>query len=208
MAKKEPKAKSKSNTKKGSKGSNNSEELKMIKSPLTEAFNNKDLIAKSIGNTIRNFLILNVIIGIVILVINVYAILWIHKLDTINCACSESYMRTYIKYYLYIFIPFICIDILMNLYIITSNTSILDLANNTLYNIYRNIRAVFSIFSIVNIVIVIIFINKLKEINCECSEDIKREIYFIYNIIGALFVGLAVLFSLMALPIAFLMMRK
>jgi hypothetical protein len=193
MAKKESKAKSKSNTKKGSKGSKNSEELKMIKSPLTEAFNNKDLISKSIGNTIRNFLILNVIIGIVILVINVYAILWIHKLDTINCACSESHMRTYIKYYLYVFIPIICIDILINLYIITSNTSILDLANNSLYNIYRNIRAVFSIFSIVNIVIVIIFINKLKEINCECSEDIVREVYWIYNIVLACYLSIAFL---------------
>jgi hypothetical protein len=219
MAKKESKSKTKSNAKsnaktnsksnaksksKGSKGSKsprgsyNAEELKMIKSPLTEAFNNRDLVAKSVGNTIRNLLIFNVIVGIVILVINVYAILWIHKLDTINCACSESYMRTYIKYYLYAFIAFICIDILMSLYILTSNTSILDLANNTLYNIYRNIRAVFSIFTIVNIVIVIIFINKLKEINCVCSEDIVREVYWIYNIVLACYLLIAFLIIIVA----------
>ncbi len=216
MAKKESKsnpknkAKSKSNTKKSSRGSksprgsNNAEELKMIKSPLTEAFNNRELITKSVGNTIRNFLILNVIIGIVILIINVYAILWIHKLDTINCACSESYMRTYIKYYLYVFIPFICIDILMSLYILTSNTSILELANNTLYNIYRNMRAVFSIFSIVNIIIVIIFINKLKEINCECSEDIVREVYWIYNIVLACYLLIAFLIIIVGLIMIFI----
>ena len=209
MAKKESKSKTKSgsktksNAKKGSRGSNNADELKMIKSPLTEAFNNRDLIAKSVGDTIRNFLILNVIIGIVILVINVYAILWIHKLDTINCACSESYMRTYIKYYLYVFIPFICIDILMSLYILTSNTSILDLANNTLYNIYRNIRAVFSIFTIVNIVIVIIFINKLKEINCVCSEDIVREVYWIYNIVLACYLCVAFLIIIVGMIMIF-----
>ena len=212
MAKKESKSKTKSNTNKrnkkssnkGSRGSNNAEELKMIKSPLTEAFNNRELIAKNVGNTIRNFLILNVIIGIVILVINVYAILWIHKLDTINCACSESYMRTYIKYYLYVFIPFICIDILMSLYILTSNTSILDLANNTLYNIYRNIRAVFSIFTIVNIVIVIIFINKLKEINCVCSEDIVREVYWIYNIVLACYLLIAFLIIIVSVIMMFI----
>jgi hypothetical protein len=212
MAKKESKSKTKSNTNKrnkkssnkGSRGSNNAEELKMIKSPLTEAFNNRELIAKNVGNTIRNFLILNVIIGIVILVINVYAILWIHKLDTINCACSESYMRTYIKYYLYVFIPFICIDILMSLYLLTSNTSILDLANNTLYNIYRNIRAVFSIFTIVNIVIVIIFINKLKEINCECSEDIVREVYWIYNIVLACYLLIAFLIIIVSVIMMFI----
>ena len=206
MAKKESKSKSKSksNTKKGSRRSNNADELKMLKSPLTEAFNNRELVAKSVGNTIRNFLMLNVIIGIVILVINVYAILWIHKLDTINCACSESYMRTYIKYYLYVFIPFICIDILMSLYILTSNTSILDLANNTLYNIYRNIRAVFSIFTIVNIVIVIIFINKLKEINCVCSEDIVREVYWIYNIVLACYLCIAFLIIIVAVIMMFM----
>jgi hypothetical protein len=212
MAKKESKSKTKSNTNKrnkkssnkGSRGSNNAEELKMIKSPLTEAFNNRELIAKSVGNTIRNFLILNVIIGIVILVINVYAILWIHKLDTINCACSESYMRTYIKYYLYVFIPFICIDILMSLYLLTSNTSILDLANNTLYNIYRNMRAVFSIFTIVNIVIVIIFINKLKEINCVCSEDIVREVYWIYNIVLACYLLIAFLVIIVSVIMMFI----
>lgn len=206
MAKKESKSKSKSksNTKKGSRGSNNAEELKMLKSPLTEAFNNRELVAKSVGNTIRNLLIFNVIVGIVILVINVYAILWIHKLDTINCACSESYMRTYIKYYLYVFIPFICIDILMSLYLLTSNTSILDLANNTLYNIYRNIRAVFSIFTIVNIVIVIIFINKLKEINCVCSEDIVREVYWIYNIVLACYLCIAFLIIIVAVIMMFM----
>ena len=212
MAKKESKSKTKSNTNKrnkkssnkGSRGSNNAEELKMIKSPLTEAFNNRELIVKSAGNTIRNFLILNVIIGIVILVINVYAILWIHKLDTINCACSESYMRTYIKYYLYVFIPFICIDILMSLYLLTSNSSILDLANNTLYNIYRNIRAVFSIFTIVNIVIVIIFINKLKEINCVCSEDIVREVYWIYNIVLACYLLIAFLIIIVSVIMMFI----
>ena len=209
MAKKESKSKTKSgsktksNAKKGSRGSNNADELKMIKSPLTEAFNNRDLIAKSVGDTIRNFLILNVIIGIVILVINVYAILWIHKLDTINCACSESYMRAYIKYYLYVFIPFICIDILMSLYILTTNTSILYFANNTLYNIYRNIRAVFSIFTIVNIVIVIIFINKLKEINCECSEDIVREVYWIYNIVLACYLCVAFLIIIVGMIMIF-----
>jgi hypothetical protein len=212
MAKKESKSKTKSNTNKrnkkssnkGSRGSNNAEELKMIKSPLTEAFNNRELIAKNVGNTIRNFLILNVIIGIVILVINVYAILWIHKLDTINCACSESYMRTYIKYYLYVFIPFICIDILMSLYLLTSNTSILDLANNTLYNIYRNMRVVFSIFTIVNIVIVIIFINKLKEINCVCSEDIVREVYWIYNIVLACYLLIAFLIIIVSVIMMFI----
>jgi hypothetical protein len=94
------------------------------------------------------------------------------------------------------------------MYLYSNSLTQADLANNSLFTAYRIFVGFVGLFGFANIVIAIVFINKLKEINCECSEDIKREIYFIYNIIGALFVGLAVLFSLMALPIAFLMMRK
>ena len=43
---------------------------------------------------------------------------------------------------------------------------------------------IITIFGFINIFIVIIFINKLKEINCVCSEDIRREVYYIYNTIS------------------------
>jgi hypothetical protein len=194
------KSKTKSNTKKTSRDTKYNKTNS--NNPLSEAFDNKKIMTNTAGNTtIRNILFLSVIIGIVILTINVYAILWINKLDTINCACSESYMRTYIKYYLYVFIPMICIDILINVYLLAFNVSILDLVNNTLYNIYKNIRTVFTIFSIINIVIVIIFINKLKELNCECSEDIVREVYWIYNIVLASYIGIVLLLAFMAIMI-------
>jgi hypothetical protein len=193
-------SKTKSNTKKTSRDTKYNKT--MSENPLIEAFDNKKMMTNAASNTtIRNILFLSVIIGIVILTINVYAILWINKLDTINCACSESYMRTYIKYYLYVFIPMICIDILINVYLLAFNISILDLVNNTLYNIYKNIRTVFTIFSIINIVIVIIFINKLKELNCECSEDIVREVYWIYNIVLASYIGIVLLLAFMAIMI-------
>lgn len=188
-------------TKSGSKNKSNTNkgELKMTRSPLMETFDNRKIITGTLGNTFKNIMVINVIVGIVILIINVYAILWINKLDTINCACSESYMRTYIKYYLYVFIPMIVIDILFSIYMLTSNVSILDLANNTAYNIYRAIRAVFTIFSIINIFIVIMFINKLKEINCECSEDIVREVYWIYNIVLACYISILLLMVLVGI---------
>jgi hypothetical protein len=63
-------------------------------------------------------------------------------------------------------------------------------------------------FGFANMIIAIVFISKLKELNCECSEDIKREIYFIYNIVLASFMAIAVLLGLMAIPIAILSFRK
>jgi hypothetical protein len=63
-------------------------------------------------------------------------------------------------------------------------------------------------FGFANMIIAIVFISKLKELNCECSEDINREIYFIYNIVLASFMAIAVLLGLMAIPIAILSFRK
>ena len=150
-----------------------------------------------------------IFLGLLGLVINIYALVWIFKLEEIpECKCSESWMRTYIKYYLHASIPVMIITTLINMYLYSNSLTQADLANNSLFTAYRIFAGFVGLFGFANIAIAIVFINKLKEINCECSEDIKREIYFIYNIIGALFVGLALLFSLMALPIAFLMMRK
>ena len=142
-----------------------------------------------------NIIILSMMIGIIVLIINVNALLWINKLDTMNCACSESYMRSYIKYYLYFIIVINSVDIILFMYLYSNNISLLELTSNSLYNIYTSFKLIFSIFSIINIVIVIIFINKLKELNCECSEDIRREIYWIYNIILACYIGIVFLFA-------------
>jgi hypothetical protein len=64
------------------------------------------------------------------------------------------------------------------------------------------------LFGFANMIIAIVFISKLKELNCECSEDIKREIYFIYNIVLASFMAIALLLGLMAIPIGILSMRR
>ena len=184
--------KSKSRTKSNRKSS----ELNIIKSPLMQAVDkieNKNVMR--VNQITSNVIILSIMISIIVLIINVNALLWINKLDTMNCACSESYMRSYIKYYLYFIIVINSIDIILFMYLYSNNISLLELTSNSLYNIYTSFKLIFSIFSIINIVIVIIFINKLKELNCECSEDIRREVYWIYNIILACYIGIVFLFA-------------
>ena len=60
-------------------------------------------VSKSLGPMGFNaFFVLLIIVSLVILLINVNAIIWITKLEDIKCACSESWMRSYIKNFLYI----------------------------------------------------------------------------------------------------------
>ena len=125
-------------------------------------------------------------ITFITLIININAISWIEKLKKINCVCSEHWMRKYIEYYLYIIIPVQIINILIYIYLYsTNNMKEFNPKNtkNTLLQLYLSFVQFLAFFGTINIFIVIIFINRLKEINCYCSEDIKREVYYIYNIV-------------------------
>jgi len=142
--------------------------------------------------------IIGIIVTIAVFLINIYAIIWIYKLEKIECACSDSWMRTYIKYYLHVLIPIQAISLLMNIYLFSTNNMKMlnELNQNTFLNAYVNFTKIISLFGVVNIFVVIVFINKLKEINCYCSEDIKREVYWIYNIIQLSIIAISLFFIL------------
>ena len=145
--------------------------------------------------------------GIIALVINVYAVMWIYRLEEIDCKCSNSWMRLYIKYYLHVVIPVMVISMFINIYLYSNSLVPRDITNG-MFVFYRVFVAFVNFLGFLNIIISIIFINKLKEINCECSEDIKREVYFIYNIVLAAFIGITVLFTLMSIPIFMSSLQK
>lgn len=130
--------------------------------------------------------ILTIIILTIILLININASVWISKLEKINCACSDNYMRNYIKYFLFVMIPFIIIQLCVAIYVYFNVSDIKSVTiSTTTLMIIAFFRFIFGIFYIINICIAIIYISKLKELNCECSEDVRREVYWIYNIILA-----------------------
>jgi hypothetical protein len=154
-------------------------------------------------------ILFSIVIWIIALIINVYALVWIMKLEAIpECKCSDNWMRLYIKYFLHVYIPILIISIILYVYLYLSGLAPKDLNNNGVFVAYRMFVGIVGLFGFANMIIAIVFINKLKEINCECSEDIKREIYFIYNIVLASFMAIIILLGLMAVPIAILSMRK
>jgi hypothetical protein len=149
-------------------------------------------------------LLLAITSGIIALIINVYALVWIMKLEAIpECKCSDTWMRLYIKYYLHVYIPVLIISMLLNIYLYSTGLLATDLTSG-IFVAYRIFTGVVVFFGFLNMIIAIMFISKLKEMNCECSEDIKREIYFIYNIILASLMALTILVVLMAAPIGFI----
>lgn len=160
-------------------------------------------------SSLKSGIVLNIIGGIVAIIININALVWLNKLETIKCECSGHWMREYIKYYLYVAIPVFIINLIIYLYAFAANDyRVLLSDNNPVMSIYGGFVGIVSLFGFVNIFIAIIFINKLKEINCECSEDIKREVYWIYNIILASIILLVIIFMLISIPFVVMSMKN
>lgn len=188
------------------KSSNKSlEEFMPISSKLTTRFVAPPSESPSSS---KRILIASIVGGIIGVIINISALMWLQKLEELNCACSEHWMRNYIKYYLYVIIPMFFIGLIVNIYAYSANISINEINNNDLFIFYRTFSGIVSLFGFANIFIVIIFINRLKELNCECSEDIKREVYWVYNIVLAAIIGLTILFMLVGLPLALMSLKR
>jgi hypothetical protein len=102
----------------------------------------------------------------------IMALTWIHKLEEISCKCSDNWMRTYIKYFLYILFVKMIVSIIIHIY------------PKGIYAYYRYFSLIFNVVAFANLIIVIIYIDELKTMNCVCSEDIRREVYWYYNIVA------------------------
>ena len=201
------KSKSKSSSAKSAKPAKSLTNTLKTLSPIPGSPGGPGGVGGPISSSIKSTtLLFGTILGFIGLIINVYAIIWIYKLETIDCKCSNSWMRMYIKFFLHLIIPVMVVQMLVNIYLYSNNMSQTDITSE-MFTLYKMIVGFVNILGFLNIVISIIFINKLKEMNCECSEDIQREVYFIYNIVLASIIGVVILMSFMAIPLLVLRSR-
>lgn len=201
------KSKSKSSSAKSAKPAKSLSNTLKTLSPIPGSPGGPGGVGGPISSSIKSTtLLFATILGFIGLIINVYAIIWIYKLETIDCKCSNSWMRMYIKFFLHVIIPVMVVQMLVNIYLYSNNMSQNDITGE-MFTLYKMIVGFVNILGFLNIVISIIFINKLKEMNCECSEDIQREVYFIYNIVLASIIGVVILMSFMAIPLLVLRSR-
>lgn len=192
MAKSKSRSRSTSNR---SKQNKNAKSLKNLSSTVQKQFQStvnpipvEQQLQVNNDNNLISVLVIAGIIDIIIIIINVFALMWIHHLEAVSCTCSENWKRDYIKYFLYAFFVMLILRILVFLF---TGQSILR--QNMLLT---SIMFLYYAFSIVNIFVSIIYISELKNTNCTCSEDVRREVYFYYNIVRLALFGIMILLVL------------
>lgn len=205
MAKKSKSSKSSSKIRKLSlKNKENVETLKKNILSVSRNMSGTDLKnnINSTINTVSNtaFIIIYVILSIFIIGLNLAGLSWINKLEKTDCKCSIHWKRDYIKYYLYCLISFQFILLILTIFYGMQATNIV---NNTFGSLYKLITFILSVANVINVVVVITYINELKNIKCSCSEDIKRDVYYTYNLIEAFMYIIMILIFIIMLIIGF-----
>lgn len=112
--------------------------------------------------------IIKIILNVLMIIIWMFIMSYIIKLEKIGCECSQDWRRDFIKYYIIfiIIVLFLSSVDIWNLKYIPPIVSTIQFGSMMLF-----------------IGIVYHYIHELKRKKCECSEDLARDILEIINYI-------------------------
>ena len=113
-----------------------------------------------------------------------FIINYLFQLEKTGCECAMDYKRTYILSYLVINMVFVVLSMFSNILKYTSNNKV----GSFLLSLY-------SVGGLLNIAFIIEYVNMLKAKKCNCSESVYRDLMYVFAIIDALVLGLAVLIA-------------
>lgn len=94
---------------------------------------------------------------------------WIDKLDKNNCECSKDWKKPILQYWAYFVIVFSVIMFVLNIIFFFY------------YGLPISTIGIISLFSFINMIASLSYIYNLKKIDCKCSEDMRREIIYVWN---------------------------
>ena len=121
-------------------------------------------------------LLIHLIVLVLVITLHVAMYMWTTELEKENCDCSDLWHRNLIN----IFSILLLILIPVNFYLRYKNFLPIKSFNLDLKTGYSIIVGGIGVFYMV---IILDYVMKLKEKNCECSEDWKREYGYIFTIV-------------------------
>lgn len=108
--------------------------------------------------------------------IEIYILYWLFRLETTGCLCAMDWRRSFIIFYAF-----------FNLLMI-----VLTISNSDLV---VNLSLASMVFAILNIVFTIQYVHRLKKEKCECSESTAREVIYIAAFLQAGLILFGILYS-------------
>ena len=126
--------------------------------------------------------IANSFLGIFFLLL---AYTYINKLEKIGCACAEMKNRKFLKNFALFGAVYLFVTMMI------SPSAAVAMFGETGSFVYWGISLLFVLFSLVFYVLALLYVRKLIKEKCECSEDVRREVLYIYSIVEIVLISIA-----------------
>ncbi len=117
--------------------------------------------------------------------LSVWLWLWIQKLESTGCECSKEWRRNFLKIY---FIGIVIVNIMSLIYFLVYSDSFIERI--------PFLSILLMILNIVYTIVAIQYSRNLKMIKCECSDELRRDVLFIWGMINAISYGIIIFMAL------------
>lgn len=135
--------------------------------------------------------IASIILGSIGIILLVTTYLYIEKLERIGCPCSEHPYRNFIKGYCIFAIVYIFVTMFI------PPKLIVQVLGPSGVMIYFVAKVLFTLTTLIFFILAFIYARFLMNEKCKCSEDIRREVMYIWAITEIVILGAAIVIPYM-----------
>ena len=135
--------------------------------------------------------IASIVLGSIGIILLVTTYMYIEKLERIGCPCSEHPYRSFIKGYCMFAIAYILITMFI------PPKALVKVLGPIGVVVYFVAKVIFTITTLIFFVLAFIYARFLMNEKCKCSEDIRREVMYIWAITEIVILGAAIVIPFM-----------
>lgn len=121
---------------------------------------------------------------------------YIEKLENIGCACAEHKYRNFIKVFT------IVAFVMLALGVVFPPSAAVRVLGSVVGRAYEALMYAFALALIVYFVMVFVYVRYLMREKCRCSEDIRREVMYIWAILEIILIAALFVFGLVIVLIS------
>jgi len=146
------------------------------------------------GATTVAMFAVSMLLSLVILIINVFVIIYLDRLEKTGCACAKDWRRMFAFVFLIMSIAYTVFMAVMTFAVPPSSVG--DTARHWLRVAIMAFIFVMSIAAVLNVIFSLQYIHRLRDQKCACSRDLTRDVWEILLYIYVAFIALGLLQAL------------
>lgn len=120
---------------------------------------------------------LNFVVSLVMLIINIFVIVYLDRLEQTGCQCSRDWRRTFAFSYLIAAVIQVAFMAFMAFVMIPNIKSFGPTARRALFATSAGLMFLMSIASILYVIFSLQYVHRLRDQKCLCSEKITRDVW-------------------------------